>query len=150
VLLGPPEGTIEGVTIKTLRALALIFVAVCLVWAAHWAVTCWGRDGSFRYRSIGTPLGIGWGHNSAMLWLHKGQRVTFRYRAAIEGECNVSYFVVAHRGFRFRPYGSMDIKGTGVGALMFTAQQDGLHSLRYVSRQPWKGRIEMSWHAPPG
>jgi hypothetical protein len=137
------------VSIKILRTLALVFIAASLVWAAHWAIACWGQEGGFRYRSLGTPFGIGWGHNSGMFWVHKGQRVTFRYRAAVEGGCNVSYFVVAHQGFRLQPFGSMDIKGTGVGTLMFTAQQDGLHSLRYVSRQPWKGHVEMSWHAGP-
>ena len=135
--------------LKITRALALVFIAGGLAWVGHWAATCWGRDGSFRYRALGTPLDIGWGHNSCLMWLHKGQRITFRYRAVIEGACDVSYFVVAHQGLRIRPYGSIDIKGAGVGALMFRAQEDGLHSLRYVSRQPWKGRIEMSWQAEP-
>jgi hypothetical protein len=145
----PPKDTIEGVMIRIVRTLGFIVLAGCLAWAAHWAATCWGREGSFRYRSLGTPLGLGWGHNSCWVWLHKGQRITFRYRAAVEGNCDVSYFVVAHQALRFRPYGSLDIKGTVVGTLMFTARQDGLYSLRYVSRQPWKGQIEMSWRAQP-
>ena len=44
-----------------------------------------------------------------------------------------------------RSYAALDIKATGVGNLIFTARESGLYTLRFTSRQPWKGVIRMSW-----
>ena len=123
---------------------------ICLfIWGVHWAFTCWGQKGGFRYRSFGTFLDVGWGHNSSLMWLDKGQRITFRYRSSIEGEGAARFYVVTYNGPRPRPHASVDVQGTGVGALMFTAQERGLYGLSYVSRDPWKGEIQMSWQITP-
>jgi hypothetical protein len=118
----------------------------CLVaWGGHWALTCWGSSGSFTYRCFGTEFEFGWGHNSNLVWLQSGQRLVFNYQATIEGACDLTYYVVRHDGLKLRSYAALDIKATGVGNLIFTARDSGLYTLRFTSRQPWKGVIRMSW-----
>ncbi len=136
---------IKGVKIRGVHTLPLLVLLCLLAWGGHWALTCWGTTGSFTYRCLGTALEFGWGHDSSLTWLGKGQRIVFEYRATVDGACDLTYYVVRYSGLRLRPYAALEIKGSGIGNLIFTAQDSGLYGLRLFSRQPWRGTLQMSW-----
>jgi hypothetical protein len=136
---------IKGVKIRGVHLLPLVVLLCLLVWGAHWALTCWGTTGSFTYQCFGTAVEFGWGHDSNLMWLGKGRRVIFEYRATLDGSCDLTYYVVRYSGLRLRPNASFEIKNAGVGDLIFTAKDSGLYGLRLISRQPWTGTLKVSW-----
>ncbi len=57
----------------------------------------WGPLGQIRYTGTDTSGSLISGQPTCLVWLRKGQQITFSYRARLEAPAEIRYFVLGRR-----------------------------------------------------
>jgi hypothetical protein len=134
-----------------LGAYAILLILVC-AFAFQAAPVRWGPQGEIRYTGTDRSGRLSPWNPTCLVWLAKGQQITFSYRARLEASAELRYFVLGTPLVPWRPavyLGSLTISQSGLGNGIFRAKETGLYFLRQTGPRVWRGEITIHWQVGP-